>query len=798
MPLLTHHTSSLRLLALAALSAAALIAHAQWTDHFSYAQPRHICVANGRTLVANKAAVFFRNPDDGRLLKVSKVNALSSTDISAFASDGNNCLIGYADGQIDIFDPVKQTTISLPDLYNAGSKYPIKDIYAFASDNEAWYVGFSGGVLQVDRRKAEVRSLWPIVKGGMPVNALSVLEGRLVAATDEGLYVARLGAQPLEGFDQWQRLPITDEATGHDLPATLIAAQGGELLVATPQKIFNTDTVPAGLCRVVLPDDYPGGKLEPTIEAIGEAAGLRAIKPAPKALANIGFVLVYPNRVVLLDTYNQNSRRLLDNYGDLYDAVAFTDGSLAVANAAGGLLTIEANGARTEVLPNGPPANEGQTDVKADGGDVYLPITGIGMRAGCFDGHRWINSSLPTQWYANLLAVNPLRHGDVFISSRWSSLFHFVDKQLCDQADDCWFRAANTGGAICTKNTNAITFDNEGNLIVLLGRADDKCLVVRDAQGNWANFGYGSLNRQVDPIQQVVCTANNNLWLMSSNTLYMMIFNLNGTPTDPGDDRYVTTGNTVYNEPQYVGSFDWMDSETGERVGTKPQSAAEDANGDVWLVTSGGVLVCRNNRTLLDDGGPIFNRIIIPRNDGSGLADYLLDGLNVTCIVVDGANRKWLGTQSNGVYLVSPDGMQMLQHFTTANSPMPSNNVVALTLTDAGELFISTISGLVSYQTDASTSADKLDNDNLKIYPNPVEPNMGIDFVDIEGLLDGAHVMVADISGHAVYRGEAIGGKARWDLRRFGGRRVAPGVYMVLATGPEGGKTRAMGKILVK
>lgn len=799
MPLLTHHTFTLRLLALAALNAAALIAHAQWTDHFSYAQPRHICVANGRTLVANKAAVFFRNPDDGRLLKVSKVNALSSTDISAFASDGNNCLIGYADGQIDIFDPANQTTISLPDLYNAGSKYPVKDIYAFASDNEAWYVGFSGGVLQVDRRKAEVRSLWPIVRGGVAVKALALLDRRIVAATDNGLYIARLDGPPLENLEQWHLVELTDEATGKPLPAVRLAACGRELLAQTAQAIFGADTVKAALCRVEMPDNFPGAANEPTLEALGEATGLRSLKPAPTSIANPGYVLTYNDRIVLLDVANHNSRRLLDGaeFNDLYDAELFDNGELAVANGAGGLLNIETDGQRSEVLPNGPPTNDNINDLAAAGNNVYLAVTGWGIKTGFYDGHRWTNSSLPKMANAKRLAVNPNNPNEVFMTSSNSALFRFDNGQVSDSELN-WLRSHNTGGAIGNLNTNGITFDAHGNLVVLLGWSVEKPIAVRSAEGQWTSFAYGLPVGQSYPNNRLTATSNGNLWLTCDNYAYMQVFNLNGTPLDPGDDRFVATGSRQFREPQFVGRFDWVDSESGERVGSEPECVAEDANGDIWVGTSGGVLLCRNNRTLLDDGGPVFTRFIIPRNDGTGLADYLLDGLDVNNIIVDGANRKWLATPTNGLYLVSPDAMQMLQHFTTANSPLPSNNVTALTLTDAGELFIATNKGLVAYKTDASTSADKLDNDNLKIYPNPVEPNMGIDFVDIEGLLDGAHVMVADISGHAVYRGEAVGGKARWDLRRFGGRRVAPGVYMVLATGPEGGKTRAMGKILVK
>ena len=52
----------------------------------------------------------------------------------------------------------------------------------------------------------------------------------------------------------------------------------------------------------------------------------------------------------------------------------------------------------------------------------------------------------------------------------------------------------------------------------------------------------------------------------------------------------------------------------------------------------------------------------VPRNDGTDYADYLLAGVPVTAIAVDGANRKWVGTQGDGVYLLSPDGVKTIHH----------------------------------------------------------------------------------------------------------------------------------------
>lgn len=62
-------------------------------------------------------------------------------------------------------------------------------------------------------------------------------------------------------------------------------------------------------------------------------------------------------------------------------------------------------------------------------------------------------------------------------------------------------------------------------------------------------------------------------------------------------------------------------------------------------------------------GNVVVNRVKVPRNDGTNLADYLLDGVSVNDIAIDGANRKWFGSSTSGLYLTSSDGSEILEHF---------------------------------------------------------------------------------------------------------------------------------------
>ena len=188
----------------------------------------------------------------------------------------------------------------------------------------------------------------------------------------------------------------------------------------------------------------------------------------------------------------------------------------------------------------------------------------------------------------------------------------------------------------------------------------------------------------------------------------------------------------------------------------------------------------------------------MPRNDGTNYADYLLTGIDVSAIAVDGGNRKWLGTIGSGIYLVSPDGSEVIGHYTTANSPILSDNIFSLALHPAsGELWIGTDVGICSFRTGTTPPAAQLSEDNVKVFPNPVRPGYR-GKVTIAGLTDGAEVKIATASGQLVARGTAVGGSYQWDVRHQGsGDRVAAGVYYIYVSTADGSESVAAKVIVV-
>ena len=170
-----------------------------------------------------------------------------------------------------------------------------------------------------------------------------------------------------------------------------------------------------------------------------------------------------------------------------------------------------------------------------------------------------------------------------------------------------------------------------------------------------------------------------------------------------------------------------------------------------------------------------------------------MSGVYIKDIEVDGANRKWIGTNSNGIYLVSADGLETIHHFTTENSPLPSDCIESIAINNVtGEVFIGTDKGIASYRSDAIGAADTLVKCNVHACPNPVKADYSGN-IAILGLTHDCNVKIVDTAGYLINEGTSNGGQYTWNGRNARGEKVASGVYYVLtydSNGNEGVATK--------
>ncbi len=220
---------------------------------------------------------------------------------------------------------------------------------------------------------------------------------------------------------------------------------------------------------------------------------------------------------------------------------------------------------------------------------------------------------------------------------------------------------------------------------------------------------------------------------------------------------------------------------------------AVDFDNEIWVGTESGFAILYNSQASFDasPGDYELQRIKL---EFEGNVEYVLGDTWITDIEVDGGNRKWMGTASAGIVLLSADGSSIIEQFTIDNSPLISNVIYDLQLNhQTGELFIITDKGLISYRTNATYEDPNYSNVN--VFPNPVRPNFN-GLITIQGIRYNSDVKITDVTGNLVYKTTSNGGTASWNGRTLDGQKVATGVYLIW-TAANSGAGRKVGKVLV-
>lgn len=216
------------------------------------------------------------------------------------------------------------------------------------------------------------------------------------------------------------------------------------------------------------------------------------------------------------------------------------------------------------------------------------------------------------------------------------------------------------------------------------------------------------------------------------------------------------------------------------------RALAEDMDGNIWVGISEGLFVLTPEYQ--NDPSKGFYQVKVPRNDGTNYADYLLAGVDISAIAIDNANRKWIGTHGNGLYLISADNMVEEKHFTATNSELLSNDILSIAIDNTtGKVYIGTDKGLCSYQSEASQTNEEMNKDNVYAYPNPVTPEYR-GMITVTGLSLNADVKITTSNGVLVAQGRSTGGSFQWDGNDMKGNRVASGIYMVQTAASDGSK----------
>ena len=250
----------------------------------------------------------------------------------------------------------------------------------------------------------------------------------------------------------------------------------------------------------------------------------------------------------------------------------------------------------------------------------------------------------------------------------------------------------------------------------------------------------------------------------------------------------------VYQSNTYFTNDVWKQLTTAKYSGNLPSnnvlSVALDLTGAIWVGTDNGIGIFNCS----DISKEVCDAYLPTIKNANGFIGFLLQRESVNCIAVDGANRKWVGTQ-NGAWLLNAEGTSIIEHFTKNNSPLPNDTILQILIEPTyGDVFFNTANEMVSYRGFATEGSSSQKND-IEIYPNPVPPSYNGP-IAFRGLVENALVKITDISGSLIYETRALGGQALWNGKSFNGTKVATGIYLVFVR-DEKGNEKTVGKILI-
>lgn len=479
---------------------------------------------------------------------------------------------------------------------------------------------------------------------------------------------------------------------------------------------------------------------------------------------------------------------------------ALTDDRLNVRDASTGLwwtrndagllacYILAADGTRTYktegVLPEGPASNHFYR-LYMHGGKLYSVAgfwaqennAGYPGEVHVWNGLNWSEFEQPTSQmighdYIDLLCMDfdPKKEGHVMVGAK-GGVYEFQDGKFIKhygRQNSVLESGVNSDNYTIV---STLKYTDNGDLWVLNSMVDNPIWKIEHGSGNWVNYPHPEMSTpaKYNLVSLLQSRYNKNIMWFANN--YYMENRLYAY--DFVNDKLVGHGPNFTNEDGTV------------ITPVMVYALAEDLDGNVWIASSNGPFYISSADAIA--GNDAFIQHKVPRNDGTNLADYLLSDVKTRCIAVDGANRKWMGTE-NGVFLISSDCNTLLQHFTTENSPLPSNTVYDICIdNNSNMVYFATERGLCSYASDATQPSEEMTKDNVYAYPNPVTPEY-TGKITIVGLSFNADVKIVTSNGALVNQGRSTGGSYQWDGRDLKGKRVASGVYMVQAATETGDK----------
>lgn len=728
-----------------------------WREYLPYRQGTFVSVGNDRIYCATSQGLFAYNKSDQSLQRFSKLTGLNDFGIShtCYSDTYNMLVIAYENANIDLLSDGGKV-VNLSDIKRKNIPGN-KRINRVTEAGRYVYFACGFGIVVLDLQRNEIKDTYYIGANGSAVNVeeVALSDTYIFAATDDGVYKADRNSPGLSDYNNWTLiLPDTTTAIfnhavvfNNSLLVNYQSGSGDSLFQwnngwtipsMLPQNGTNNSLRVAGnsflLTRSDRVEEYDNAfNLVQTIDG----ASIPGITPSD-ATKDAGQGTWIADRNNGLIKYNANA------YTRFFPAGP-NSSSVAAMQAVDGRLWVVHG-----------PKNRGWNNVYRYDGFSYYENGGWTIYDSYYSGTPLFGQY---NFFDNMsLVVDPSNKEHVYVGSGGSGLIDFNAGNVLAHYNAQNSTLKEQFGNPGQVKVHGIALDEDANLWVT-NAGVNTVLNVRKPNGAWRAYSLPGAVNSSAKTGDIVIDQNGAKWIsvfenvgLSDGILY---YDDNRSPDDLSDDYFS------------------LIPISSNRV----RSLAMDNDGTIWAGLDAGLY--------LFYPPSLEPQKIIIKQEGS--YQYLLETESITAIAVDGANRKWVGTESAGIFLFSPDGQEQLLHYTADNSPLFSDNIFSIAIDGkTGQVYIGTDKGLLSYQGDA-VDGDEVCSD-VQVYPNPVASGYAGP-IAIKGVPENGSVKITDISGNLVFQSQALGGQAIWYGANLKGERAVTGVYLVFAMNQDGEET---------
>jgi ligand-binding sensor domain-containing protein len=732
-----------------------------WRDHLPFTDAFQVLDADTRIYCATPGGLFYFDKSDNTINKFTRIQGLSDNGISAisYSKTLKQLLIGYTDGNLDIVENNSITNIS--DI-KVKSNLGDKKINHILLINSNAYISCAFGIVLFNLNKKEITDTYyfPANNGtNLEVFAVALDDQFIYAATAEGIRKASQSDPNLFNFTSWSKIT--------DIPNS--DKKFSKIIYTAPSIIALCSTYDPSFADKAY---YNQGSVWLEMNSFTYDHNYYSIESSQGQIIIAGY-----NNCFVFDN-NLNKISTLYNGSPRY-AIIDKDNIIWIADPLKGMVRFTLPNTSEVFLPNGPISKKTYS-VQAVKNEVL--VLGGGTNGSWdnrffsgefsfFKDQSWMDTLVTSIWDPLNAVFDPANPNHIYIATWGYGILELMNHQIVRIYNEKNSSLQNIPAGLNYVRIGGLAFDKDHNLWATNSEVPNRISVLK-ANGEWKGLPYEDKIKPNTVMGKILITRSNIKWVILPHGGGLFAFDDRGTLDNANDDL--------------TRKFAVSDLNGGS-ISSFVYSFAEDLDGNLWVGTSSGPAVYYNPDGVFSGDNFYAYQVRIPRNDGTPNADLLLSTETITAIAIDGANRKWFGTQNSGIYLMSADGLKQIYHFTSTNSPLLSNSITDIAIDPAsGEVFMGTDQGLVSFRSTATLGLD--DFGKVYVFPDPVRPDFHGNIV-ISGLIRDANVKITDISGNLVYETTSLGGQALWNGNNLDGKRAATGVYLVFCTNEDGSKT---------